>query len=354
MLTRLGVLLIGTAADRRQLGVVPIVQAIKYDELGQKINKWLWNDGERSPLELVDAIWREVPDFRESYEVPDGMTRRNVPAYDEKVVRELLVNAFVHRPYTQQGDLFLSLHPDRLEVVNPGRLPVGVTPHNMLHASRRRNENLAHIFHDLGMMEGEGSGIDLIYDRLLSQGRPAPVMEEGVDWVRVTVRREMKPAVMELVELADKRYKLTQRERIVLGALGRKERTTARELVRLLELQGAGELRSWFGRLPELKLIVCEGATNGMQYGVAFDGLSSSSGAPAAIRIGRLKPKQVLELIRQDIERHPNAQIRDVEGRLGSVVTRSQVKRGLAKLVAQDLVTLSGERRSARYRIAGS
>jgi ATP-dependent DNA helicase RecG len=32
-----------------------------------------------------------------------------VPAFDEIVVRELLVNALVHRPYTQRGDIFLNL-----------------------------------------------------------------------------------------------------------------------------------------------------------------------------------------------------------------------------------------------------
>lgn len=35
------------------------------------------------------------------------------------MVRELLVNALVHRPYTQQGDIYLNLYPERLEVVNP-------------------------------------------------------------------------------------------------------------------------------------------------------------------------------------------------------------------------------------------
>jgi ATP-dependent DNA helicase RecG len=180
------------------------VQAIKYDEQGQKINKWVWDDCALSPVELVDAIWREVPDFRESYEVAEGLYRRSVPAYDEKVVRELLVNALVHRPYTQQGDIYLNLHPERLEVVNPGRLPLGVTPRNMLHASRRRNEGLARVFHDLGLMEREGSGFDLIYDRLLSQGRPAPVPEEGADWVKVTIQRRIaKPEVMRLLTEAD-------------------------------------------------------------------------------------------------------------------------------------------------------
>lgn len=228
-LTRLGALLLGTMADRWALGTAPLVQAIKYDALGQKINKWVWDDAALSPVELVDAVWRELPDFRESYEVAEGLYRRQVPAYDEKVVRELLVNALVHRPYTQRGDIFIILHPERLEVVNPGRLPLGVTPANILHASRRRNEGLARVFHDLGLMEREGSGFDLMYDRLLSQGRPAPVPEEGPDSVKVTIqRRIVKPEVMRLMSEADARFQLTQRERITLGVLALSEGMTAR------------------------------------------------------------------------------------------------------------------------------
>jgi ATP-dependent DNA helicase RecG len=134
-LTNLGVLLVGTARDRARLGTAPVVQAIRYDERGVKVGKQVWDDYELSPIELVDTIWEQVPDFRESYELPDGMFRTTIPAFDEVVVRELLVNALVHRPYTQRGDIFLNLHPDRLEVVNPGRLPLGVTPRNILHAS---------------------------------------------------------------------------------------------------------------------------------------------------------------------------------------------------------------------------
>lgn len=119
-LTRVGVLLAGETADRRALGAAPLVQAIKYDAQEQKINKWVWDDCALSPVELVDAVWLEVPDFRESYEVAEGLYRRQVPAYDEKVVRELLVNALVHRPYTQLGDIYLNLHPDPLELVRSG------------------------------------------------------------------------------------------------------------------------------------------------------------------------------------------------------------------------------------------
>ncbi|OHC64482.1 MAG: ATP-dependent DNA helicase [Rhodocyclales bacterium GWA2_65_19] len=350
-LTRLGVLLLGTTADRRALGTAPLVQAIKYDEQGQKINKWVWDDCALSPVELVDAIWREVPDFRESYEVAEGLYRRSVPAYDEKVVRELLVNALVHRPYTQQGDIYLNLHPERLEVVNPGRLPLGVTPRNILHASRRRNEGLARVFHDLGLMEREGSGFDLIYDRLLSQGRPAPVPEEGADWVKVTIqRRIVKPEVMRLMTEADERFQLTQRERITMGVLAQSEEMTARELAVRLETEGAEELVPWLGRLVEFGLVQRVGRTKGTRYFVTPD-LLHDSGINLPTTLRRIEPHRLLELVREDLRRYPRSKISEISDRVGAEVNRSQLKRALAELVRLGVVVREGTRSSTRYRL---
>jgi ATP-dependent DNA helicase RecG len=236
-LTHLGVLCLGQQHHRAQLTTAPVIQFIKYDEHGQKVNKLVWDDHTQSPMELIEAVWLEVPDFRERYELPDGLYRQNVPAFDEIVVRELLVNALVHRPYTQRGDIFLNLHPDRLEVVNPGPLPLGVTPQNVLHTTVRRNEHLARLFHDLKLMEREGSGFDKIFEVLLSQGRPAPELIETHDRVQVTVRRRiLKPEVIDFIAKADQTYQLTQRERIALGLLAQHDALTARELAATLEL----------------------------------------------------------------------------------------------------------------------
>jgi len=350
-LTRLGVMLVGTVADRRALGTAPLVQAIKYDENGRKINKWLWDDFALSPVELVDAVWREVPDFRESYEVAEGLYRRQVPAYDEKVVRELLVNALVHRPYTQQGDIYLNLYPDRLEVVNPGRLPLGVTPHNMLHASRRRNEGLARVFHDLGLMEREGSGFDLIYDRLLSQGRPAPVPEEGADWVKVTIqRRIVKPEVMRLMAEADERFQLTQRERITLGVLAQSEGMTARELAAVLETEGADALTPWLGRLLEFGLVQSTGRTKGTRYFVD-PALLKDTGVKRLTTLKRIEPHRLLELVREDLRRYPRSRIGEISSRVGPEVSRAQLKRTLGDLVRTGAVTMEGQRATARYQL---
>ena len=350
-LTRLGVLLLGTAAARRALGTAPLIQAIKYDEQGKKINKWVWDDCALSPVELVDAVWREIPDFRENYEVSEGMFRRSVPAYDEKVVRELLVNALVHRPYTQQGDIYLNLHPDRLEVVNPGRLPLGVTPRNILHASRRRNEGLARIFHDLGLMEREGSGFDLMYDRLLSQGRPAPVPEEGPDSVTVTIqRRIVKPGVLGLMAAADERFELTQRERITLGALAQTEGMTARELAEVLETEGAEALAPWLGRLTRLGLVHTTGRTKGTRYFVD-PALLRDSGVKLATSLKRIQPHRLAELVREDLRRYPRSRIGEISARIGAEVPRSRLKRALENLVRDKVAVLEGERSRARYRL---
>lgn len=350
-LTHLGVLLVGMTADRRRLGTAPLVQAIKYDERGQKINKWLWDDCELSPIELPDAIWREVTDFRESYEIAEGLYRRSVPAYDEEVVRELLVNALVHRPYTQRGDIFLNLHPGRLEVANPGRLPLGVTPSNLLHASRRRNDGLARVFHDLGLMEREGSGYDLMYERLLTQGRLAPVLVEGPDWVKVSIeRRIVKPEVMQLLGEADDRFHLTQRERICLGVLALKEANTARELMQTLELENSEALKPWLGRLLDFGLVKSSGRTQGTRYFVVPE-LLRGAGLDKVTTLKRIEPHRLAALIREDLRLYPNSKIGKIQGRIGPEINRSQLKRVLASLVDSGEVLMTGKRNGASYHL---
>ena len=351
-LTNLGVLLLGGALDRSRLGTAPIVQFLKYDERGQKVNKLPWDDYTLSPVELVSAIWQEVPDFRESYEIAEGLYRRNVPAFDEKVVRELLVNALVHRPYTQRGDIFLNLHPDRLEVVNPGRLPLGVTPQTILHASRRRNDTLARAFHDLGLMEREGSGFDMMYERQLAYGRPAPTLTEGQDSVHVTVRRHiLKPPVIRLIETADERFQLTQRERITLGLLALSEGMTARGLAKSLELPGTGNFDAWLGRLPDWGIVQTSGRTQGTRYFVT-PALLHDADLTQLTTLTRIEPHRLLELVREDLRRYPDSKMGDVHKRIGKEINRSQLKKVMAELVHTGTVVMQGERNGARYRLA--
>ncbi len=348
-LTHLGILCVGLREDRVRLGTAPVIQFIKYDADGRKVNKIAWDDHSHSPMALVDVVWKGISDFRETYELPDGLFRRHVPVYDQRVVRELLVNALVHRPYTQQGDIYLNLHPDRLEIVNPGRLPLGVTPQNILHQSVRRNNELARVFHDLKLMEREGSGYDLLYEVLLSQGRPLPRLEEGPDCVTVVVqRRVVRPEVIDLLDKAERTYQLRQREKIALGLLAQHEAMTARELAEALHIQHSADVARWVGRLLDWHLALQTGRTKGVRYFVNPDVLRKMA-FPDRTSLVRIEPHRLDALVVEDIGRYPGSAIGDIHKRIGPEIKRRQVKLALDRLCEKKVVRPEGEKRGRRY-----
>ena len=348
-LTHLGILCLGQQRHRAQLTTAPVIQFIKYDDHEQKVNKLVWDDHTLNPMELIEAVWLEVPDFRERYELPDGLYRQNVPAFDEVVVRELLVNALVHRPYTQRGDIFLNLHPDRLEVVNPGPLPLGVTPQNVLHTTVRRNEHLARLFHDLKLMEREGSGFDRIFEVLLSQGRPAPELIETHDRVQVTVRRRiLKPEVIDFIAKADQSYQLTQRERIALGLLAQHDSMTARELAVVLELRSVEALQPWIKRLLDWQLVKSAGRTQARHYFVD-PALLRTLSFTGETTLKRIEPHRLAALVLEDLQRYPGSAIGDIRQRVGSEIHPKQVKRALEELIKRGAVRFEGDNRWRRY-----
>jgi ATP-dependent DNA helicase RecG len=348
-LTNLGALCLGRQHHRAQLTTAPVIQFIKYDDHGQKVNKLVWDDHTQSPMELIEAVWLEVPDFRERYELPDGLYRQNVPAFDEIVVRELLVNALVHRPYTQRGDIFLNLHPDRLEMVNPGPLPLGVTPQNVLHTTVRRNEHLARLFHDLKLMEREGSGFDKIFEVLLSQGRPMPELIETHDRVQVTVRRRiLKPEVIDFIAKADQTYQLTQRERIALGLLAQHDALTARELADTLELPSVEALQPWLKRLLDWHLVQSAGRTQATRYFVD-PSLLRSLKFTGETTLKRIEPHRLTALVLEDLRRYPQSAISEIHQRIGGEIHPKQVKRALEELIERRVVRFEGNNRWRRY-----
>ncbi len=349
LLTNLGILWIGQSADRATLRHAPVIQFIKKDELENKVNKIVWDEFMLNPQELIDAVWREIPDWREFYELPDGIFRRQVPHYDERIIRELLANALVHRPYTQRGDIFINLFPDRLEMHNPGLLPLGVTPENILHKSVKRNEHLAKVFHDLKLMEREGSGFDLIYDVLLSNGKLLPKVQEGDDRVVVTVyKRIINKSILDFISKADENFQLKQKERITLGLVAQNESLTAQEMIFFLELNDISELKLWMGKLIERGLVKTRGRTKGTEYFVDskllknldFKGTTSLKG---------IEKHRLEELIRRDLEIYEIANISEIHQRIGGEIPRRKLEQVLKEMAAASSIGTQGERKYRKY-----
>lgn len=348
-LTNLGILCVGRAQDRARLGVAPVIQLIKFDADNHKVNKLSWDDHQLTPMELLEAVWQETPDFRETYELPEGLFRQQVPAYDARVIRELLVNALVHRPYSQRGDIYINLYPDRLQMVNPGLLPLGVTPRNILHQSVRRNSELARVFHDLGLMEREGSGFDLMYEVLTSQGRSVPLVVEGSDRVEVTVsRRLIKAEVIDFIARVDQTFHLSQRARITLGILVQSEGMTARQLADVLELPDTNTVIDWVQPLVDAGVVSQTGRTKGTRYFVD-PAILRTTEFPTKTTLSRIESPRLQALILEDLKRHPGSAFGELHQRIGKEIPISQVRRQLQAMLDEARIKAEGENRWRRY-----
>ena len=91
----------------------------------------------------------------------EGPRRIDRWEYPEEAVREVLVNALVHRDYGIDGtDVMLALFSDRMEIVSPGRLPNTVTVEGMKSGLRHaRNPTLVNVMRDYGYVDARGMGV---------------------------------------------------------------------------------------------------------------------------------------------------------------------------------------------------
>lgn len=348
-LTNLGILWIGIRADRAQLLHAPIVQFLKFDAHGERVAKRVWDDFSLNPAELIEAVWTEVPDWLESTEMPDGLFRKQVPHYDEVVVRELIANALVHRPYTTRGDIFINLHPDYLEVHNPGLLPLGVTPRNILQKSVRRNNLLAQVFHDLKLMEREGTGYDRIYETQLLQAKAVPQVREEDDRVVVHVeRRILRPELINFLAATDQEYGLTQRERIALGLIAQHGSLTALEFGSRLQIEGDDRIRTWLGSLTSKGIVNSRGQTRGTEYFIAPQVLRTI-GFRGKTTLKPIEDHRLEELIRTDLGLYPKSSVSEIHVRIGKEIPAYKLKRCLEALRKRNEVTMEGQVRWARY-----
>jgi len=94
------------------------------------------------------------------------MRREEKSDYPFKAVREVLVNAVIHRDYQLIGsEVHVDMFDDRMEIVSPGGMYNGsrIQDLDLLHIpSIRRNEIISDAFARLNLMDRRGSGIGRI------------------------------------------------------------------------------------------------------------------------------------------------------------------------------------------------
>jgi ATP-dependent DNA helicase RecG len=148
--------------------------------------EWVKNPDERfDTVEIRDPLIRTiqkahatvVDDLPKTFSLPAGsLQREDIPTVPDRVIREVLVNAVMHRCYRTQGPIQIMRYSNRLEIRNPG--------HSLISddrlgepGSETRNSVIAAVLYEIGLAEQKGSGIPTMLKLMKAASLGPPVFE---------------------------------------------------------------------------------------------------------------------------------------------------------------------------------
>ena len=154
------------------------------------------HDGGRHVIDdgLTEKFLRAIEPFivEEPDQITGGLRRDKSWLYPLEAIREIVINALVHRDWTRSVDIEVGLYEDRLEVISPGGLHNSMTVEKMI-AGRRyaRNNILMEIMRDYGYVDYRGMGIrSKVLPLLKAHKHPEPSFEANEDYLKTTLYRK--------------------------------------------------------------------------------------------------------------------------------------------------------------------
>ena len=143
-----------------------------------------------TPQELIEESYQYVLRNIHMGARFKGVYRQDVYEIPPDAVRELIINAIVHRSYIDHSSIQIAIYDNRLEITSPGRLPMGQTIERMKQGySKIRNEALASAFEYMGYIEHWGSGILRAMQEVRDAGLPEPEFLGGDTNLRINIYR---------------------------------------------------------------------------------------------------------------------------------------------------------------------
>ncbi len=346
--TNLGVLWLGTASQRSRISYPITVQYIVYNNLEQKVRKEDWHDNSLNPKELLIDIERTATELNYAYEIPDGLFRKQIRHYHPKVIRELLLNAFAHHCFTISNDIMICVFPDRMEISSPGGLPLGVTKDNILHQRHRRNPHFTTIMSDLKLMEGEGSGYDLIYEITSMDSKKPPIIESSFNETKVILYSEIQNAdIIPLLDYTQRNYSLSQKNFIAFGAIAKAEKIRSLDLTEYLQLSDEDRLRNYIGNLLKDEIVLKDGRGKGTYYKINPK-LISNAKVNKRTTLKTIEPYRLKALILEDLKNHPMSMIDEMAYRLPDV-DFDELQKMVRKMATNGEISHDNSRRYRRY-----
>lgn len=153
-----------------------------------------------------DLIMTKYSIFNISY---DGIQRIETAQFPEKSVREALVNALLHKDYSDNTPIQLKVYSNKIVFWNPGQLPAQWSMVNLReeHVSMPINKKMAHALYLSGDIEAWGQGtLEIISSSLRHSGVP-PIFCDRLSGIMVSIYKTDDAFYSEL-ELDDRMIKI--------------------------------------------------------------------------------------------------------------------------------------------------
>ncbi|MDZ7795683.1 MAG: ATP-binding protein [Candidatus Marinimicrobia bacterium] len=180
-------------AKRNHLFSNAIIKVARFD--GNTVTKFL--DKKNIGSNLIRAI-DEVLDFVKKH-IDKATIRHRSGKKEQKwdypldALREAIVNAVLHRDYTDTGNIQVRVFEDWLEIWSPGSLPEELDLSRILYEDRAilKNSNLAMIFQSLGLVDNWGTGFKRMNDSCVNNGNPEPLYSQKAGAFVVTMHKSI-------------------------------------------------------------------------------------------------------------------------------------------------------------------
>lgn len=121
--------------------------------------------------------------------------------YPTEAIKEILVNAVIHRDYSLNDDIHVRIYDNRIEIQSPGRLPGYITVRNIYEERFSRNPNIVRMLHNLPdpVNHDIGEGLDTARNELRKAGLVAPEIQELENAVLVTIRHQRVATLEDII-----------------------------------------------------------------------------------------------------------------------------------------------------------
>lgn len=135
-----------------------------------------------------NRLWELINLRNDKQHYQEGLFVYDIPTFNERVVREALLNAASHRNYQMGSSVFIRQYRDKLVVESPGGFPYGISLDNILDRQNPRNRRVAEILSLCGLVERSGQGMNLIYELSIKEAKQLPDFTgTDQDFVRITL-----------------------------------------------------------------------------------------------------------------------------------------------------------------------